>query len=258
MGAFSTTRPAYITAISSARPATTPRSWVTRIMPMKRSRCWNWSRSRIWACTVTSRAVVGSSAKSSLGPQASAMAIITRWRMPPESWWGYSFSRRAGSGMPTDLSRARATSLASCLEMSRCSWSDSVIWRPILRTGLRAVMGSWNTIAICWPQYGRMSLGDSWAMSAPSKRMRPSRTALGASSPMIERASTDLPDPDSPTMPRVLPRSRVKVMPATALTMPRSVWNEVRRSSISSSDPLPSGPGRSSRMGTVAVTARSP
>ena len=32
---------------------------------------------------VTSRAVVGSSAMSRLGLQDSAMAIITRWRMPP-------------------------------------------------------------------------------------------------------------------------------------------------------------------------------
>ena len=37
---------------------------------------------------VTSSAVVGSSAISSFGRQASAMAIITRWRMPPESWCG--------------------------------------------------------------------------------------------------------------------------------------------------------------------------
>ncbi len=32
---------------------------------------------------VTSRAVVGSSAISNAGLQESAMAIITRWRMPP-------------------------------------------------------------------------------------------------------------------------------------------------------------------------------
>ena len=45
-------------------------------------------RSRIWAWIVTSSAVVGSSAMSSFGEHASAIAIITRWRMPPESWWG--------------------------------------------------------------------------------------------------------------------------------------------------------------------------
>ena len=40
------------------------------------------------AWIVTSRAVVGSSAMRSFGLQASAMAIITRWRMPPENWCG--------------------------------------------------------------------------------------------------------------------------------------------------------------------------
>ena len=36
----------------------------------------------------TSSAVVGSSAITSDGRQASASAIITRWRWPPESWCG--------------------------------------------------------------------------------------------------------------------------------------------------------------------------
>jgi hypothetical protein len=37
---------------------------------------------------VTSSAVVGSSAISSRGWQATAIAIITRWFMPPDSWCG--------------------------------------------------------------------------------------------------------------------------------------------------------------------------
>ncbi len=52
------------------------------------SRCSPASRRRICACTVTSSAVVGSSAISSCGPHISAMAIITRCRSPPESWCG--------------------------------------------------------------------------------------------------------------------------------------------------------------------------
>ena len=44
--------------------------------------------SRICAWTVTSSAVVGSSAISSFGSLMSAIAIITRWRMPPENSWG--------------------------------------------------------------------------------------------------------------------------------------------------------------------------
>ena len=42
-------------------------------------------QARISACVVTSSAVVGSSAISSRGPHASAMAIIARCRMPPEN-----------------------------------------------------------------------------------------------------------------------------------------------------------------------------
>ncbi len=40
------------------------------------------------AWTVTSSAVVGSSAISSRGLQASAIAIAIRCRMPPENWCG--------------------------------------------------------------------------------------------------------------------------------------------------------------------------
>ena len=39
---------------------------------------------------VTSRAVVGSSARISSGEQAMLMAMTTRCFMPPENWWGYS------------------------------------------------------------------------------------------------------------------------------------------------------------------------
>jgi hypothetical protein len=45
-------------------------------------------QARICAWMVTSSAVVGSSQISSCGRQASAMAIIARWRWPPESWCG--------------------------------------------------------------------------------------------------------------------------------------------------------------------------
>ena len=51
--------------------------------------CWSRFISvRICACVVTSSAVVGSSAISRSGSLTSAIAIITRWRMPPENWCG--------------------------------------------------------------------------------------------------------------------------------------------------------------------------
>ena len=51
---------------------------------MTRSR----SNSRICFCRTTSSAVVGSSAISSFGRSAQAMAIITRWRCPPDNSCG--------------------------------------------------------------------------------------------------------------------------------------------------------------------------
>ena len=63
---------------------------------------------RICAWIVTSSAVVGSSASSSLGLHDSAMAIITRWRIPPESWKGYCSIRRSASGMRTRRSISTA------------------------------------------------------------------------------------------------------------------------------------------------------
>ena len=94
-------------------PAMTPRSWVTRAMAtaaFQRRAPGLPSRSRICACTVTSSAVVGSSAiSSSTVRHSSAMAIITRWRMPPENSWGYICDpmRWRASGMLHDARAAR-------------------------------------------------------------------------------------------------------------------------------------------------------
>jgi hypothetical protein len=81
-------------AISSPDPVgdarTMPRSWVMKTTAMPVSRfCRSARRSRICAWMVTSSAVVGSSAISTSGSLASAMAIITRWRCPPDSSCGY-------------------------------------------------------------------------------------------------------------------------------------------------------------------------
>ena len=66
--------------------------------------------SRICFWIVTSRAVVGSSAISSLGSHASAIAIITRCRIPPENWCGYSPTRSLARGIPTRSSTSTARS----------------------------------------------------------------------------------------------------------------------------------------------------
>ena len=115
-GPFSTARPPYITSTSSATSAITPRSWVIITMAESNSRWRSCSRSRICACTVTSSAVVGSSAISSVGSLTSAIAIIARWRMPPENWCGKSSTRDCGCGIPTRSSISTARLRATCFE----------------------------------------------------------------------------------------------------------------------------------------------
>ena len=89
-------RPAYITATSSHRSATTPRSWVTSTTDISRSATSPRSSPRISACTVTSSAVVGSSATSRRGEPASARAMATRWAMPPGDLVGVALQHARG------------------------------------------------------------------------------------------------------------------------------------------------------------------
>ena len=63
-------------------------AWVISMTAMPKRDFMSCSSSRICAWIVTSSAVVGSSAISSFGLHDSAIAIITRWRMPPENWCG--------------------------------------------------------------------------------------------------------------------------------------------------------------------------
>ena len=69
---------------------------------------------------VTSSAVVGSSAIISRGLQASAMAIMTRWRMPPLIWWGYSRRRLEAAGMPTNWNISTTRAMASARPSRWC------------------------------------------------------------------------------------------------------------------------------------------
>src|SRR5471030_3082818 len=67
----------------------------------------------------------------------------------------------------------------------------------------------------------------------PSKIARPLIRAPRVK-PMMVCVETLLPDPDSPTIPRVLPASTANVTFRTAFTTPSGVWNETLRSSTSS------------------------
>ncbi len=192
-------------------------------------------RSRICAWIVTSSAVVGSSAISTCGLQASAIAIITRWRMPPESWCGYWSRQRRASAMRTRSSISRARSRAACHGSLKCRTTLSAICVPMVSTGLRLVIGSWKIIAIRLPRSARMSSFDNAVISSPAKRIEPSiRPVSGAISRRIDSAVTDLPQPDSPTMPSVSRGLRSNETPSTARTIPSTVKNCVRRSRTTS------------------------
>ncbi len=98
--------------------------------------------SKICAWMVTSSAVVGSSAINSFGRQASAIAIMTRWRSPPESSCGYCARRRSGAPIPTRRSRSSTWSRVSARLAARCRRSASPIWKPTGKVGLSEVIGS--------------------------------------------------------------------------------------------------------------------
>ena len=86
-------------------------------------------------------------------------------------------------------------------------------------------MGSWKIIEMSFPRIFRMARSDFVARSSPSKRiwppaMRPGGVGIRR---ITDRLVTDFPEPDSPTTARVSPRSRWKLTPSTALTVPSSV-----------------------------------
>ncbi len=162
---------------------------------------------RICAWMVTSSAVVGSSAMMSLGLHESAIAIITRWRMPPENWCGYWSSRRSASGMPTIFRSSSARARAAASLIFRWISSGSMIWKPMVSTGLSEVIGSWKIIAMSRPRISRICSSVRSRRLRPSNRIRPptTRPAGFASRRMMASEDTDLPQPDSPTSATVSP-----------------------------------------------------
>src|SRR5215204_526278 len=193
--------------------------------------CSSTMSSRIWAWIVTSRAVVGSSAIRTLGLQERPIAIMARWRMPRENWWGYSLALLSGLAMPTSRSTCTVFSWASLLERFWWMRIASRIWLPTVKTGFRLVMGSWKIMAMSLPLISCIRLSGVLSRSWPSKRISPSGYSVGGLglSCMMERAVTLLPLPDSPTIPRVSPASSENETPSTALTTPSWVLKCVMR-----------------------------
>jgi hypothetical protein len=98
-------------------------------------------------------------------------------------------------------------------------------------------MGSWKIIEISLPRMRRISLSLALTRSLPLNRTRPPTMRPGGEgmSRMMALQVTLLPEPDSPTMPRVPPRSSENDTPSTARTTEPSVRKCTWRSWTSSS-----------------------
>src|SRR5271155_448803 len=97
--------------------------------------------------------------------------------------------------------------------------STSSSWRPIVCSGVSAVIGSWKIIPIFAPRMSRILSCGAWARSSFSNRIRPlpTRTRGPGRRPRIERATSDLPDPLSPIRQVTLPARNLRSISLTAL-----------------------------------------
>ena len=160
------------------------------------------STSSTWACTVTSRAVVGSSAISRSGLHVIAMAIIARWRMPPENSWGCISARCAGCGMPTrsSISTARAHGLLLAEPVVDPGHLGDLAAHGVHRVERRQrVLEDHRDLPAAHLRASASSLGGEQVLALPEHSLAGRSSAVG-SSPRMLMAVTDLPEPDSPTI----------------------------------------------------------
>ena len=203
---------------------------------MPRERCRSRSSSSTCACTVTSSAVVGSSAISSAGSQASAIAIITRCFMPPDNWNGYSLTRRTASGIRTASSSSMTRASTAAPLRAVCRRTDSAICAPMVITGFSDSPGSWKIIATRRPRTSRICDSGSASRFCPSSSTTPPVIVAASGSRRIsDSAVIDFPQPDSPTSAKVSPAAMSNDTPSTARTGGPSPWICVRRSRTLSS-----------------------
>jgi hypothetical protein len=91
--------------------------------------------------------------------------------------------------------------------------------------GFSEAYGSWKIIVIS-RRIGRIEARESLVMSRPSNVTLPSVVSRSFT---MQRASVDLPQPDSPTIPSVSPGLMLKETPSTAFTDATSFWKMIPR-----------------------------
>src|SRR6266576_1610956 len=135
---------------------------------------------------------------------------------------------------------------ARCSFWSRLVWisSTSRIWSPTRSTGLSAVIGSWNTMAMRVPRIARSSVSDLVSSWSPCSWIEPLSTCIApfGSRPITACAVTDLPEPDSPTTQTISSAPTVRLIPCTACVLSPPVMatlrSETSRTVLLTSHPL--------------------
>ncbi len=154
------------------------------------------------ACTETSSAEAGSSQTTSVGSPAKARAMAMRCFWPPESSIGFWKRKRGSTRTPAErvstLARTEPPRAPPSLRTAR------VRMERVVQAGFSVESGFWKTIwmarrASCerLPAVGRST--------PPSNSIVPES---GAMRPVTHLASVVLPEPDSPTRPKVSPFCR--------------------------------------------------
>ena len=216
LGPSSTIRPAYMTAIRWHTAASVDRSCVMKTTASPR-RCWrSSSRRSTCACTITSSAVVGSSAISSRGSQASASADEHALALAAGELVGVVAARGAPAGRRARAARRRAPTRRRRARSASAARIASPIWRPTRCTGLSVCSAPWKTIASSVQRTARRRPGFIVSTSSPSSRTEPVTCAPRGSRRSSAPASDDLPQPDSPARPSVSPTPRSRSTPRTA------------------------------------------
>ena len=125
-------RPRYMTATRSQTCRTTAMLWAMKSIVSPSFSRSSSSRLSTVACTDTSSADTGSSATSSSGSRASARAIDTRCRWPPENCRGCASSDRGPR--PTRSTSSRQRSSTRFRGTMACTRSSSLsVWRTVIR-----------------------------------------------------------------------------------------------------------------------------
>jgi len=166
-------------------------------------------RSSSAAPVAESRLPVGSSASTIAGSPASARAIATRWRSPPDNWVGRAASLWPS---PTRRSAQAARSLRSGAGTPAYSSPSATLFSAF---ACSARKNCWNTNPMLAARSPASSRSPSLATSSPVTRTLP---AEGRSNVPIRCSRVVFPDPDGPRTATSSPARTARLTPVSAVT----------------------------------------